>query len=389
MKEYTLTEKHKRSRKFWTFLPVLVVPFLTVIFWLMGGGTSGEKVQGQRKGLNTQLPSSQFKRDSVKDKLAFYLAADADSVKRQEQMRNDPYSQQLVIKESSLQQRIPVSQADAEEQKIYSRIASIQKQVNRSSHVSVTKSEDRSNLFSAPKPEPTQAQSDPEIAALNGTLEKILDIQHPERVKARSEERKTAVFIVSKEPGNADNSFFGASDTTNKREMFYNETAHTKDVNANAIPAVIHATQVVQTGSIIKFRLLTNIYVAGLQIPSGSFVFGVASLNNEQLIIHISSIGYENNALPVSLSVYSMDGLPGIYAPGSITRDVAKQSTDQGLQSIGILNMDPSLKAQAAAAGIGAAKNLLSKKVKRVSVMVKAGYKVLLKDDNQQNANNE
>ena len=46
--------------------------------------------------------------------------------------------------------------------------------------------------------------------------------------------------------------------------------------------------------------------------------------------------------------------------------------------------MDPSLKAQAAAAGISAAKTLLSRKVKQVKVMVKAGYKVLLKDKNIQ-----
>jgi len=46
--------------------------------------------------------------------------------------------------------------------------------------------------------------------------------------------------------------------------------------------------------------------------------------------------------------------------------------------------MDPSLKAQAAAAGINATKNLLSKKARLVKVMVKAGYRVLLKDQNNQ-----
>lgn len=386
MIEHTLTEKQKQSRKFWTFLPVLVVPFLTVIFWLMGGGTGGAAGVVKKSGLNTQLPNGRTTKDSAKDKMAFYVAADADSVKRQEQMRNDPYMQPSV---RSLQQVTPSSQTDVEEQKIYARIASIQKQVNRSSNVPVSRSEEGASLFLVPKNEPVQVQGDPEIAALNGTLEKILEIQHPERVKIRIEEKKTAVFMVSREPGNRDDSFFGSNDTANGHELFYNEQAHAKDVNGNAIPAVVHGTQMVQTGALVKFRLLSSMYITGLQIPSGSFVYGIASLNNEQLTIHISSIGYGNNAFPVSLTVYSMDGLPGIYAPGSITREVAKQSTDQGLQSIGILNMDPSLKAQAAAAGIGAAKSLLSKKAKQVTVTIKAGYKVLLKDDNQQNANHE
>jgi len=46
--------------------------------------------------------------------------------------------------------------------------------------------------------------------------------------------------------------------------------------------------------------------------------------------------------------------------------------------------MDPSFKAQAAATGINAAKSLLSKKVKQVKVIVKAGYRLMLKDKSVQ-----
>ncbi len=67
-----------------------------------------------------------------------------------------------------------------------------------------------------------------------------------------------------------------------------------------------------------------------------------------------------------------------------MTRDVAKQSADNGLQLMELSSMDPSLKAQAAAAGISTVKTMLNRKVKQVKVMVKAGYKVLLKDKNIQ-----
>lgn len=79
-----------------------------------------------------------------------------------------------------------------------------------------------------------------------------------------------------------------------------------------------------------------------------------------------------------------MDGLAGIHIPGAITRDVAKQSADNSLQMMELTTLDPSLKAQATAAGINTAKSLLSRKVKLVKVMVKAGYKVLLKDKSTQ-----
>jgi hypothetical protein len=83
------------------------------------------------------------------------------------------------------------------------------------------------------------------------------------------------------------------------------------------------------------------------------------------------------------MEVYDMDGLAGIYIPGAISRDVAKQSTDNALQSVALGSLDPSLGAQAASAGIETAKNLLSKKVKLVKVQVKAGYRILLKDKQQ------
>lgn len=82
-----------------------------------------------------------------------------------------------------------------------------------------------------------------------------------------------------------------------------------------------------------------------------------------------------------------MDGMDGIYIPGAITRDVAKQSADRATQQIDISNLNPSIGAQAANAGIEAAKTLFSRKVKLVKVTVKAGYQVLLRDEKQKQDN--
>jgi hypothetical protein len=82
-----------------------------------------------------------------------------------------------------------------------------------------------------------------------------------------------------------------------------------------------------------------------------------------------------------------MDGLSGIHIPGAITRDVAKQSADRSMQTIGLTSLDPSWQAQAAGAGIEAAKTLVSRKVKLIKVTVKAGYQVLLRDEKQKQSN--
>jgi conjugative transposon TraM protein len=241
----------------------------------------------------------------------------------------------------------------------------------------------------------TDEEGDPEIKQLDNTLDKILDIQHPERVeeriKEKSLEKETEVFAVNEAENKTPVSFLGSNrknqnvTATPKRNGFFGTHSDMmKGDEINATSAAIHETQIVTAGSTVKLRLLTDIYVNGNLIPKGSFVFGTASLENERLLINIPGIRHGNNLLAVSLAVYDMDGLAGIHIPGSISRDVAKQSADQSLQGIELMALDPSLKAQAAIAGIQAAKGLLSKKIKLVKVKVKAGYRVLLKDGNKQ-----
>ena len=146
---------------------------------------------------------------------------------------------------------------------------------------------------------------------------------------------------------------------------------------------MVHQAQTLVDGSIVKLRLLDEVFINGNLIPKDKFVYGVASLNGERLIIKINNIRSNNSLYPVDLSVVDMDGLDGIYIPGAITRDVAKQSADRAVQGIGFATLDPSLKVQAATAGIEAAKTLFSKKAKLIKVMVKAGYQVLLRDEKQ------
>ena len=198
--------------------------------------------------------------------------------------------------------------------------------------------------------------------------------------------QKEVVFAVSKQVANGNISLL---DTSKRKNIpgtgFYGiDDNATEEDNNNAIEAIVHANQELVNGAVIKLRLATDIYINGTLIPKDNFVFGKASLNDERLEIEINSIRNNRSLFPVKLEVYDMDGLPGIYIPGAITRDVAKQSADNGLQLMELTSMDPSMKAQVAAAGISTVKNMLSRKVKQVKVMVKAGYQVLLKNGNIQ-----
>ena len=226
---------------------------------------------------------------------------------------------------------------------------------------------------------------------IDGMLEKILDIQHPERIKDSTGQNKTPKkeesYSVNKEVYKYRFSLLD----TNENETALSATGNFFGINEaskitplqNAIEAVVHETQTLVNGAVIKLRLCSPVYINDHQIPKDNFVYGIVSLNGERLEVNITSIREGNALFPVRLEVYDMDGMPGIYIPGAISRDVAKQSSDNALQSFTLGSIDPSIGAQAASAGIATAKNLLSKKVKLIKVQVKAGYKILLKDKQQ------
>jgi conjugative transposon TraM protein len=427
MQSVVKSQAFLRKRKMMLVLPLLVIPFVTLAFYALGGGQAHADGLNKEavKGLNLKLPDVASKEDQLMDKLGFYEKAQKDSMQLAEWMLSDPYYKQTSFASDTLpnelaqihqsvaskyNERLNVlpyeKPTEAPEEKIMQKISLLQKEMSRhavSANQEVTldgEQPDASGQVDRLKElmqqmNKTDEEGDPGIKQLDSTLDKILDIQHPERVKDRlkekSLEKETEVFAVNEAENKTPVSILGSNrknqniTATPKRNGFFGTHSDMmKGDEINATSAVIHETQTVTAGSTVKLRLLTDIYVNGNLIPKGSFVFGTASLENERLLINIPGIRHGNNLLPVSLAVYDMDGLVGIHIPGSISRDVAKQSADQSLQGIELMSLDPSLKAQAATAGIQAAKGLLSKKIKLVKVTLKAGYRVLLKDGNKQ-----
>src|SRR5688500_5019849 len=89
-----IRQKLIQRRRFIMVLPVVVTPFLTLLFWALGGGkgTAAHTTEDDKAGLLLELPEAQFK-DDVKawDKLSLYQQAQRDSLKFNEAKRNDPY----------------------------------------------------------------------------------------------------------------------------------------------------------------------------------------------------------------------------------------------------------------------------------------------------------
>lgn len=364
-----------RKRKFLLFLPLLICPFLTMAFWSLGGGkTEPNTTKIVQKGFNAELPSAKFDDHQKNDKWSAYAALAKQKLELKSSdnsfgyfdstsTTNNPSVKEIEEKIAKL--NAVINQPTVSYPfyaKPISKTNGMGKDVDRLEYL-------MSNM--------NNGSDDPEMHQVDAILEKIKDIQHPGRARERQKMQKNSSggYLVQKiNPENRE---------------FQNLTAKADFVNApaysNTIKVTIHQDQEVVSGSVIKLRLLDSIIINGILIPRNQFIYGIVSIEEERLQISLKSLRYKDFILPISLSAFDLDGLQGLYIPGNLNRDASKKGVDDALQSLQIMTMDPSLPAQAATAGVQAAKGLFSKKVKQIRVKLKAGYQLLLQDNNQKN----
>ncbi len=151
----------------------------------------------------------------------------------------------------------------------------------------------------------------------------------------------------------------------------------------NTISACVHTRQTVTDGQTVRFRLLEPMSVSGREIPRNALVVGTAKLQGERLSIIISSLGYRGSIIPVELSVYDTDGQAGIFIPGSMERNAAKEIVaGMGTSAGSSMNFSTDAGAQLAAdlgkGLIQGTSQYFAKKMRTVKVHLKAGYRVFL-----------
>jgi conjugative transposon TraM protein len=183
---------------------------------------------------------------------------------------------------------------------------------------------------------------DPEMQELNKMLDKIQAIQNPGSMTVKPKKTETASPF-------------------------------------RAIPAIIDGKQKVKDGAAVKLKLTDTVTLKHQFLPKGQEIFGVCQVANQRLLLTIQNIRLGKQIIPVSLTVFSLDGMPGIPAPEAELGGAAGSGADNAIQNMQFLTMDQSLGAQAAAGGVNAAKGLFSKKVKKIKVKLKNEYPVLLK----------
>lgn len=425
------TRKFLQQRKFYTFLPLIVLPFFTIFFWMLIRKSNGTTAQGNdQKGLILKLPEAFLKDDKDLNKLGYYKKAAEDSARLRDLIEKDPYYQDTLLASKTGPLGVPLkdldgpgqrrravgqsAQADSSDkpdQQVHEKLKQLEKVLSQTSNPKFDSQSDKQSETDKKNVSPEMArleqmmagleleepttEEDPEMTELSGMLDKIMQIQNPalaqEKLKEQSLVNGKQVFPVIAAGENVNYTLLTSTqpdsaslqNSATSMTGFYSlDNQQTVAVTHNAIEAIIDQNQTLITGATIKLRLATDVFIAGNRVLAGSFMYGKVSLNQERLRVKIESIKSNNSLLPVDLSVYDMDGIEGIYIPGALSRDVGKQSSDRAIQSVNIPIIDPSIGAQAASAGIEAAKTFLGRKTKLIQVSVKPGYRVLLKDAN-------
>lgn len=434
----------KRQWKVLLLMPVVIGVFLCGLFFLMSGG-KGEEMQkavsGGGKGFNPDWPGAKVDpKDSATDKMGFYYKADQDSIRRKDEFRRDPYmggdsvhlaavgsgtiarsvreasEMRLATGSSGDGMKIMVNRRtdhDVLADRMLERLKGLQRSLDRTGngvqedrfrrldpmgnpgrgrasegeesgmsvgdHLSLRGEEQTAALEASMRLKGMETAADnPQLDKWNAMLDKIVRIRHPEVSTDTTQAGSLAYELL---PSVAD----GSRSEPSSSEVGFYEIREGGDTvvpsRPNVVAAVVNDDQVLLSGGTIGLRLTEETNMNGVVLPRNTLLSGVVSIAGERLGVTVNSVRVGQVLYPLSLAVYDQDGLPGIRIPDALQREVAKQSADQAVSTLGATaSLDPSLGAQAANAGIQAARTLFSKKVRTVRVTVKAGYAVFLKN---------
>lgn len=189
--------------------------------------------------------------------------------------------------------------------------------------------------------------------------------------------------VVSALPQPMTDSAFIADYAGERNYGFHTAIGTAEASEKNTIAACVQGDQTITDGQTVKLRLLEPMRVSGRVIPRNTPLVGAARLQGERLGIGITSLEHGGSIIPVELEVYDSDGQAGIFIPGSMEIDAAKEIGANMGSSLGSsINISTDAGAQLASdLGRGAIQGIsqyISKKMRTVKVHLKSGYRVLL-----------
>lgn len=244
-----------------------------------------------------------------------------------------------------------------------------------------------------------------QFSDMKDMLDKILDIQHPERVKQRLKEQsikdKGAFHSVHSSKNHVPVDYLGENEEDVYIERYHQYRSLNEDTVHKVVPrkmvsgfmglssdegnmlkdevkAVVHDGGTITSGSKVKLRLLNDIIVNGRELRSNSYIYGMCEIKSARVDIEIASIQVSNTVVPVNMVVYDHDGMKGIYVNGLAEGQEARQAATNAGTQLNLQMADPSIQGRLIDNSIREVRQLLQRKAQAPKATLKPGHQIFL-----------
>lgn len=312
-------------------LPLLALPFLFLFFYVYQSSSKPKAETGRpREGINSTVGevSDDIKKKTLTDKLDAYRntykEADGNTAVSPVPLDSKPDAQQHLLDSinRSMKHRFsaPVPAEPSSDN---------QAMIDALNHIRQKKPEQPEQPKEAPKEKDPMDLFRQQMAMVD-SLQKANDPDAKAEAKKTAAAEKLALQKANEHP----------LPVTASSEVATNFNTIRPAKDAPLIQAVIDENITGYAGSRIRLRLLEDMEAGSNTIKKGTYLYALINgFSQQRVTMEISSIFYNNQVLPVKLSLYDTDGLPGLYVPESAFRDFTK---DLGTNTIQGVPMDGS-----------------------------------------------
>ncbi|WP_321345151.1 conjugative transposon protein TraM [uncultured Draconibacterium sp.] len=317
------------------FLPLVLIPFVILIFWVLGGGTEAEEVKETQTdtpgiGANYDLPEAE-KSIEIYDKMEAYQKDDQQIAKIAEIDLNDTIQPDKESLQDTIARDNTLLDKNADQGQILAHIRNKEKQVQQElqGEPIVRNSGKTASPQSQSNTKETVVKKQAETKKAVTTTSPTTGIEELDEIIDKnvllSRKNDSLNFYLQQAQGRLQQieAIQNRSFTLEKKRSsgFNREEL----INDQLIKAEIYETTTVLNGNRLKLRLLEDTRINGQQIPKNSFIYGVCKIKNERLLIEITQLPVENSFVPVKLTICDLDGLEGLYVPDNAARKVYQE----------------------------------------------------------------
>lgn len=398
-----------RDRKAALMYPVIILPFIAVLFWMFGGG-KGERYVAQQAasgkpgagGFNANVPTAKsgtiIGRDvekpgygkAIGQVLSSFTNTRHDSITRG--LKAIPVSEKAATNHASSLASVNTRSQGAP----YEASPSVKATAPTRRHSSSRKNEPP---YYYQPPGYVATGSDQQVASQLKTYEgardaalakQPVDVNPPtgDAIPASrvGEDFRGATVLVSdnltatrlSDPVNAEDAFYTAPTSGSRRQaeravLSGGNSYGSKKTIAWMIPVVVHEDQTFKSGNTVKLRLTKEISADGITIPINTILHAICQASEDRLRMIVHSVQVHGQLIPLDLEVYDIDGLAGVNMPG-LSNQANGQLQSSAIQGLQLPNVGGLVSTVASQARMQASQSL-----RQSTVRLKAGYNLYLK----------